>query len=48
MKLTAGDALARTFAGLGLFRGLTKACNCIFGWYMVKGICSQDIFRIVE
>jgi hypothetical protein len=33
------------FSGLGLFKGLNQAYNCIFYGYVVNEICSQDIFR---
>jgi hypothetical protein len=40
-----GRWLCPQFLGLGLFRGLNQANNCIFGGYIVIMICFQDIFR---
>jgi hypothetical protein len=48
MMLTACDVLAHTFQGFSSFRGLNQAYKWFFegtrDQYMVKGICSQDIF----
>ncbi len=43
-----GRCFQSQFSGFGLFWGLNQAYNCIFGGYVIKGICSQDIFRGIE